>query len=85
MCVSVQAGVRVGLHLQYMHKIKVQNMNQCPSQENVLTAFYDISIKMDRIYIHFPRFIQVTHPLFFPPLSRDVNFKDKWSWLIPYS
>lgn len=75
--VSVQAGVTVGLHLWHVHKIKVQNMNPFNTRKSSDWFFYDISIKMDRIYIHFPRFLQVTHLLFPSPPSRDRNFKNK--------
>lgn len=37
---------------------------------------------MEKIYINFPRFIQVTYLLFFPH-NRDRNFKNKkWSWFV---
>lgn len=73
-CVSAQSGLTPAVHAQ----------NQGAKHEPLHTRksfdcfFYDISIKMDRICIHFLRFIQVTHLLvFFPPPSRNRNFKNK--------
>lgn len=71
-CISwCQIGLTPAVHAQ----------NQCAKYELLHTRksfdcfFYDNSIKMDRIYIHYLYKLHIS--FFFPPPTRDRNFKNK--------